>query len=66
MPFVIAIIVSFLVALIICTALKSGMKNVSVKEEAYAYTPEGLSLTERTDRYTHTTKTRTKIESSRK
>lgn len=66
MPFVIAIIISFLISLIICSILKSGMKNVAIKEEAYAYTPDGLTLTDSQDRYTHTTTTRTKIQSSTK
>lgn len=48
---------------IICYMLLRGMKTVSQKVEANEYIAEGgLQLTERYDQYTHTTKTRTKIQ----
>ena len=65
-PYVMVIIVAFVLSLIICAVLKSGMKNVSVQEEARAYSEDGLQLTYREDRFTHTTTTRTKIETSKK
>ena len=65
MPYLIAVAVSFLVSLIICSVLKSGMKNVALKNEANAYSADGLLLTSQQDRYTHTTRTRTKIQSSK-
>ena len=50
------------VALMICLMLKVKMKSVRKGAEADAYvTAEGLNLTERYDRYTHTTETRRKI-----
>ena len=50
------------VALMICLMLKIKMKSVRKGAEADAYvTAEGLNLTERYDRYTHTTETRRKI-----
>lgn len=47
------------VALVVCLILKGMMKTVRQGAEADAYvTAEGLTLTERYDRYTHTTETR--------
>ena len=47
----------------ICFMLMRSMKSVRQKAEADTYlTQGGLQLTEQYDRYTHTTKTRTKIE----
>ncbi len=61
--FVIALIVSCVIALIVCLILKLKMRSVRRQTEARAYvTPEGLHLTRRDDVYTHTTTTRRKIE----
>ena len=59
--YLIAIVVSFAVSLVICLILKAGMKNVHIKTEAAAYTAGALHLVGRTDRFTHKTQTRTKI-----
>lgn len=56
------IIIGFVLSLIVCLILKAGMKNVSIKEEAAAYIASALKLTARSDRFTHKTETRTKIE----
>lgn len=57
--------ISCLVALLICLALKGKMKTVRRKSEARKYTTGGgLHLTEKYDRYTHTTETVRHIESS--
>ena len=46
----------------ICLMLKVKMKSVRKGAEADSYvTADGLNLTERYDRYTHTTETRRKI-----
>ena len=55
---------AFLIALIVVSVLRSGMKNVEEKDEAGAYISDTLELTQRSDRFTHTTRTTTKIESS--
>lgn len=60
--YLIAILVSFVISLIVCLILRTGMKNVRIKQEAGAYIASGLNLTARTDRFTHKTETRTKIE----
>ena len=60
--YLIAIGISFAVALIVCLILKAGMKNVHIKQEAGTYIAGGLNLTARSDRFTHRTETRTKIE----
>lgn len=62
MGYVFAIGISLLVALIVVSILKAGMKNVSEKEEADHYISSELSLTQRTDRFTHKTTTRRKVE----
>lgn len=55
---------SCVVAGAVCYSSLRKMKTVHSKAEADAYlTGSGLHLTERYDRYTHTTQTRTKIES---
>ena len=54
---------SCMIAGAICMGLKRKMRTVYKKAEADAYvTDDGLRLTEEYDRYTHTTKTRRKIE----
>ena len=58
---ILAIVISFSVSLIVCLILRSGMKNAKRKTQAAAYAGR-LNLTRRIDLYTHTTRTRTKIE----
>ena len=54
-----ALLVGCGVALLICLLLKAKMKSVRKGAEADVYvTAEGLDLTKRYDRYTHTTETR--------
>lgn len=60
----IAVIVSFIISLIVCVILKSGMKNVHTQVEAGAYLSAPLDLTRRYDRFTHTTTSRRKVQSS--
>ena len=62
MSYVVAIGISFLIALIVVSILKAGMKNVNIRAEAQGYESRPLVLTHRTDRYSHTTTTRRKIE----
>ena len=57
------VFLSCLVALAICVTLRRKLNNVREKVQANEYiTPGGLRLADSYDRYTHTTKTRTKIE----
>ena len=57
------VFLSCLVALAICVTLRRKLNNVRQKVQANEYiTPGGLRLADSYDRYTHTTKTRTKIE----
>ena len=57
-----ALVIGCAVALAVCMALKLKMKSVRQGAEADTYvTADGLNLTERYDRYTHTTETRRKI-----
>lgn len=59
----IALVISCVIALIVCLILKAKMRSVRRQTEARAYvTPEGLHMTQRDDVYTHTTTTRRKIE----
>lgn len=59
----IALVISCVIALIVCLILKAKMRSVRRQTEARAYvTPAGLRLTRRDDVYTHTTTTRRKIE----
>lgn len=61
----IVVLVSCLIALIVCMILRGKMKSVAKKTEAGSYISDaGLSLTRREDQYTHTTTTQRKIESS--
>lgn len=64
MLYLIVIGVSFLIALIVVSILKAGMKNVRAGQEAKAYITRQLNLTQQSDQFTHTTKTRRKIEKS--
>lgn len=49
-------------AFIVCMIQKSKMKTVHKKTEATTYATGDVTLTEHYDRFTHTTKTRRKIE----
>ena len=61
----VVILISIVIAFIVCGILKHQMKSVFKKVEADTYTTdEGLTLTGCRDLYTHTTTTRTKISSS--
>lgn len=60
----IAVAVCFVISLIVVLILRSGMKNVRAKLEADTYVTGDLHLTQRQDRYTHTTTVRTKIQSN--
>lgn len=62
MTYLIVIGVSFLISLIMATILKAGMKSVAANREADAYITRQLNLTMNSDQFTHTTKTRRKIE----
>lgn len=58
-----AVGISCLISLLICLILKGKMKSVRHKSEAMNYTTaDGLQLTEKYDRYTHTTETVRHIE----
>lgn len=60
---IIWVIASCVIALLVCLLMRRKMKSVRRKVEANAYvTPDGLTLTDQYDRYTHTTETRRKIE----
>lgn len=59
------LVISLVVALIVCLVLKGQMKSVFKKAEADSYTDEaGLNLTGSRDMYIQTTRTKTKISSS--
>jgi len=62
MTYLIVIGVSFLISLIVATILKAGMKSVEANREADSYITRQLNLTMNSDQFTHTTKTRRKIE----
>ena len=62
--YAIPIIISFVISLIVVSILKAGMKNVQIKDEASDLVSQELILTDRKDRYTHTTTTRRKIENA--
>lgn len=64
MLYLIVIGASFLIALIVVSILKAGMKNVRAGQEAKAYITRELNLTQRSDQFTHTTRTERKIEKS--
>ena len=64
MIYLIVIGASFLIALIVVSILKAGMKNVRAGQEAKAYITRELNLTQRSDQFTHTTRTERKIEKS--
>lgn len=65
LPIVIAVLISCAIALVVCLILKINMKTARQKNEAREYIAAGgLHLTQQIDQYTHTTKTRRKIETS--
>lgn len=64
MSYVVAIGISFLIALVVVSILKAGMKNVGTKGEAQGYESRPLNLTLRRDHFSHTTTTRRKIETN--
>ena len=64
MTYLIVIGASFLIALIVVSILKAGMKNVKLKREADVYVSRQLNLTQRHDRFTHMTTTKRKIETN--
>lgn len=64
MEYVLVFVISFLIALIVVSILKAGMKNVQENREANVYVSRDLDLTHSHDRFTHTTTARRKIESN--
>lgn len=56
--------IAFLIALIVVTVLKAGMKNVRENREADVYVSRQLNLTQHHDQFTHITTTRRKIETN--
>ncbi len=60
--YVLVVVISLLLALIVCSVMKSRSRSVRKGTEAAAYVSGDLNLTSRSDVYTHTTETRTKIE----
>ena len=54
--------ISAVIAMIVCLILKAKMKSVRKGTHASAYVAGSLNLTASRDQYTHTTETRTKIE----
>lgn len=62
-PIVISILISCAIALVVCLILKGQMETVYQKNDAREFiATSGLHLTQQVDQYTHTTKTRRKIE----
>ena len=53
---------ALVIALLVCTALKAKMKSVYVQARADNYASGSLRLARQTDRFTHRTETRRKIE----
>ena len=60
----VVIAIAFVIALIVVSILRAGMKNVHLKQEAGNYVSRGLNLTLRRDQFTHKTTSRRKIETS--
>ena len=58
----VAVAVSFVLSLLVCTILKLGMKNVYIGSEAGKYISAPLQLTRRQDQFTHTTTRRVRIQ----
>lgn len=57
-----SVVISALIALIVCQVLKGRMNTVHQKTEANSYVAGGVKLSESYDRYTYTTETQHKIE----
>jgi len=65
MKLLIVIAVPLLIALIVCSVFKAQMKTAKEKTQANDYlVPHSMNLHVRQDRYTHTTETRTRIETN--
>lgn len=62
----VAIILALIIALIVCLVLYAQMKSVAEKQDANDYISGSLKLTKQSDVYTHTTRTKTKIEDDKK
>lgn len=62
MTYLVVIGIAFVIALIVVSILRAGMKNVKAGHEAGAYVSRELNLTQRYDQFTHTTTVRRKIE----
>ena len=61
----VSLVLSVILAWIVCTIMESSMKSVRTAAEADEYIPAGASeITLRRDRFTHATTNRVKIESS--
>jgi len=58
----IGVIIGVVLAFIICFALKSQLKNVRKGTTAENYISSSLNLTSKSDRFTHRTTVRTKIQ----
>lgn len=64
-PIVISCAAAILIAFIVCSVLKRKMKSVYVQVRADDYAADTLRLTRQTDRFTHRTETRRRIEPPR-
>lgn len=62
----IGLLIGVVLALIICLVLKSRLKNVRKGTTAEHYVSGRLTLTQRSDRFTHRTTIRTKIQKNNK
>lgn len=62
--YVMVISISFLIALIVVSIMRIGMKNVKHQREAGVYVSRDLQLTQQRDQFTHITTTRRKIETN--
>ncbi len=58
------VVIPLVIALIVCFILKAQLNSVHTSTAAAYATEEGLDLQVREDRFTHSTQTRRKIESS--
>lgn len=57
-------VIAIVIALVVCGVLVGQMKSVARKTTAGVYAVDGLRLTQQTDRFTHRTESRRKIETS--
>jgi len=58
------ILIPLIIALIVVAVLNNKMKSVAMAAEASEYVVGDVDITESYDRFTHTTTTRVKIQSS--